>query len=36
MSVSSNNYHKVNIGTPINEKPTTEQLIKRFAEVNGI
>lgn len=28
MSVSSNNYHKEHIGT--------EQLIKRFAEVNGI
>ena len=32
MSVSSNNYHKEQIG----EKPTTEQLIKRFAEVNDI
>ena len=36
MSVSSNNYHKEHIDTSINEKPTTEQLIKRFAEVNGI
>lgn len=36
MTVSSNNYHKEQIGVPINEKPTTEQLIKRFAEVNGI
>jgi len=36
MTVSSNNYHKKYIDMPINEKPTTEQLIKRFAEVNGI
>ena len=36
MTVSSNNYHKKYIDIPINEKPTAEQLIKRFAEVNGI
>ena len=36
MTVSSNNYHEKYIDMPINEKPTAEQLIKRFAEVNGI